>query len=98
MHGGNRIGAGRRKGAQSRASVEIRSWCRELAPEVLDRLKLLVYSSDGPTAIRACAIILAYGFGKPHTRVEASGIQSAPIHFTLDLGKSQDQLGGQPSV
>jgi hypothetical protein len=77
---------GRGKGVRNKRSLEIGQACMKAAPEALERLKALMRSNDPHTAKGACALILAYAYGKPRERVEMTGPNNGPLRFTLALG------------
>lgn len=78
---------GRRKGIKNKRTLEIGQACMAAAPEALKRLKMLMRCDDPNTARAACALVLAYAYGKPRERVEVTGSNNGPLRFTLALGE-----------
>lgn len=58
--------------------IELRKLARNNAPTVIRRLMLLARKAQPAEAIRASALLLEWGFGKPENAVEVTG---APVDF-----------------
>jgi len=80
-------GAGRPKGSSNKAVADIRAACQEHGEALVLRLVQLSNSIDGATAIGACKVLLAYGYGKPTEHIKLSDPNDKPLHFTLTMGE-----------
>ena len=68
-------GPGRLKGgsAQQRARFRLKYAIQCKGPNLVKRLFTLSNSKDGPTAVSAIRLLLAYGWGRPTIHVEVEG-------------------------
>lgn len=84
--GGKRDGAGRPKGALTRATASIREAAQEYTQEALEVLAEVMRRGDSAAArVAAANSILDRGHGKPKQSVEASGPDGGPIPVSSTL-------------
>lgn len=83
--GGSRPGAGRPKGAKSRATVEAKATLSDLAkayaPAALETLSTIMRSADASDSARVAAAnaLLDRGYGKPAQAMTLSGDPENPL-------------------
>jgi len=80
-------GSGRPKGVPNKVVADIRAACQLHGESLVLRLVELSNSIDGATAIGACKVLLAYGYGKPTEHIRLSDPNDKPLHFTLTMGE-----------
>jgi hypothetical protein len=71
-------------GGRPATAREFAQRCQDfMSTEGWPRLRALA-EGDGPSALRALELIIAYAYGKPMQPV--GGAEGGPVHFSLDIG------------
>lgn len=78
--GGARPGAGRRKGAQNKATVIVKDAAQAFTADALDTLAEIMKDEDQPAAARVAAAnaLLDRGHGKPKQSLDIDARVTAP--------------------
>ena len=99
--GGSRPGAGRPKGAKSRATVEAKATLSDLAkqyaPDALRTLSEIMRTSESDSArVAAANSLLDRGYGKPAQAMTLSGDPDNPLPIVPVLNVTIGGTGSSP--
>lgn len=83
--GGKRIGAGRKVGAVTKATADVKALAGEYTEAALAELGRLATTAQSEAArVAACNSLLDRGHGKPAQAVEVGGKDGGPVKMVVE--------------
>jgi hypothetical protein len=89
-HGGKREGAGRKKGAQNKVTIELAEAAREYMPQALETLRHVCEKGQSEAArVAAACALLDRAYGRPKQALEHAGKDGGSIQLGVQARVDQ---------
>lgn len=79
-HGGQRAGAGKKRGVPNKVTKDVRELARQYTAEAVERLAFWMRSGEGTPSVKATKELLDRGWGQPKQDHEITGALTVLIH------------------